>query len=78
MLADITGYTSMLYIYIDDSELNIDHTEWEKATEAVNKVLNMLITEIQKEAAKYEGLVIEKYVKQGEIKYLKLKEKEQY
>lgn len=48
-----------------DSELNIEEAEWNKATKAVNKVLDLLMPEIKSEAAKYEGLVIEKYVKQG-------------
>ncbi|XP_045208218.2 uncharacterized protein LOC123560041 isoform X2 [Mercenaria mercenaria] len=47
-----------------ETELNIDNGEWNKATETVNKVLNMLMAEIKCEARKY-GLFIEKYVKQG-------------
>lgn len=48
-----------------ESELNFSETDWQKATKAVDKVLEMLMREIRTEADKIEGLVIENYVKQG-------------
>lgn len=46
-------------------EMNFSLDAWKRATDIADKVLNILLVEVMKEASKIKGLQIKKYIKQG-------------